>query len=291
MKELLQTRNKIIMPHFPSVWAWRKHMAQAYAQSLLRSGKYADDFGGLEALVLFVGFPRSGHSLVGTLLDAHPDIIIGHEVDMLDYVTSGLSKQQVLYLLLNRSITFTEEGREWTDYNYLVPNQWNGKFRKLRIIGDKKGQGTVWRLTENPQLPDQLRRDYTLPLKFVNVVRNPFDNITTMAKREGYPLDQAIEIYTTLTQNLDVIQQAQPEDDWFEMQHEEVIGTQAKCMQKLCAFVGVDAPDDYLTDCGSLIFAQPNKSRFSVAWSPEQREKVDTLIAATPALSGYRFES
>ena len=33
----------------------------------------------VKTFVLFVGFARSGHSIVGTLLDAHPDIVIAHE--------------------------------------------------------------------------------------------------------------------------------------------------------------------------------------------------------------------
>ncbi len=30
---------------------------------------------------LFVGFPRSGGSLLGALLNAHPDMVIGQELD------------------------------------------------------------------------------------------------------------------------------------------------------------------------------------------------------------------
>lgn len=33
----------------------------------------------IETFVMFIGYPRSSHSLVGSILDAHPEIIISNE--------------------------------------------------------------------------------------------------------------------------------------------------------------------------------------------------------------------
>src|SRR3989344_1389974 len=38
------------------------------------------DFSSVRTFILFVGYPRSGHSLIGSIMDAHPNIIIAHEV-------------------------------------------------------------------------------------------------------------------------------------------------------------------------------------------------------------------
>ena len=40
-------------------------------------------YDGVETFVLFIGYPRSRHSLVGAILDAHPEIIIPHEFNLL----------------------------------------------------------------------------------------------------------------------------------------------------------------------------------------------------------------
>ncbi|KAJ7371717.1 hypothetical protein OS493_023052 [Desmophyllum pertusum] len=40
-------------------------------------------YDGVETFVMFIGYPRSRHSLVGAILDAHPEIIIPHEYDVL----------------------------------------------------------------------------------------------------------------------------------------------------------------------------------------------------------------
>lgn len=34
---------------------------------------------GVEKFVIFVGYPRSGHSIIGSMMDAHQNIIISHE--------------------------------------------------------------------------------------------------------------------------------------------------------------------------------------------------------------------
>ena len=58
------------------------------------------DFEGVQAYVMFVGYPRSGHSLVGALLDAHPDAIVAHELDALKYLQAGFGRDQLFALLL-----------------------------------------------------------------------------------------------------------------------------------------------------------------------------------------------
>ena len=40
----------------------------------------------VKTLCLFIGYQRSGHSLVGSLLDAHPRMAIAHELDALFYL-------------------------------------------------------------------------------------------------------------------------------------------------------------------------------------------------------------
>jgi hypothetical protein len=54
-----------------------------------RRGRRAVGLGQVRSFCLFIGYPRSGHSLVGSLLDAHPDIAIAHEVNVLGLVAGN----------------------------------------------------------------------------------------------------------------------------------------------------------------------------------------------------------
>ncbi len=40
-------------------------------------------FADLERFWSFIGYPRSGHSLIGSLINAHPDVVVCHELDTL----------------------------------------------------------------------------------------------------------------------------------------------------------------------------------------------------------------
>ena len=44
---------------------------------------------------MFIGYPRSSHSLVGAILDAHPEIIIPHEYDVIAKWKMGLRTEKL----------------------------------------------------------------------------------------------------------------------------------------------------------------------------------------------------
>ena len=51
----------------------------------------------MHAFCLFVGYSRSGHSLVGALLDAHPEITIAHQVNGLKLVIEDNLSRRLLF--------------------------------------------------------------------------------------------------------------------------------------------------------------------------------------------------
>ena len=66
-----------------------------YVSSRLDGFRLRHDFDDVRGFVIFVGQPRTGHSLVGALLDAHPNALIAHELDALKYVAAGYVLQRV----------------------------------------------------------------------------------------------------------------------------------------------------------------------------------------------------
>ena len=57
--------------------------------------------------------------------------------------------------------------------------------KNLQILGDKVGWFTARYLAmeSGRSLLKQIEADYNLKAKFIHVIRNPFDNIATMAMR------------------------------------------------------------------------------------------------------------
>lgn len=271
----------------------RERLERAQARRRADRGLATDtaQFAGIERFVLFVGYPRSGHSLVGSLLDAHPDAVVAHELDVLQLMRHGFTRNQILWLLLERSRAFTAAGRTWTGYDYAVPNQWNGRHRTLRVIGDKKGGNTARQLIREPDLLLRLETLTGLPHRYVHVTRNPFDNIATIAKRSDVTLETAADRHLALVAAIAKARTDYGPAEWIDLRQEDLIADPRAFLTRLCAFTGLDAPDDYLKDCASIVFAEPRKTRTGVAWPETLRARIEAAIGETSFLSGYALNS
>ena len=103
----------------------------------------------VETFVMFIGHGRSGHSIVGSLLDAHPEVIIAHEYNILGNWNSfkkptfarwNLQKYYLFYRLHKNSEFHAMFGRNANKsmidgakykYVYNVPGQWQGTYRNV----------------------------------------------------------------------------------------------------------------------------------------------------------------
>jgi hypothetical protein len=264
-------------------------LAAAYPTSLVRGHYRRQLFRDLETFCLFIGYPRSGGSLVGALLDAHPRVIVAQEVDVLRYVDARFTRTQLYDLILANSRAQANRGRRWTGYSYLVPNQWQGSFDELQVIGDKKAGGSTHRLRAKPILVDRLRESVGVPIKVVHVIRNPYDNISTIARRRRIELSKAVEAYFSLSRTATTVIDRLSADEVIHVRHEDVIADPRKSLRELCTFLGVATSDDYLQDCASIVFAAPHQSRHETHWAPQLIDRVAAQMLEYPHLQEYAF--
>ena len=266
-----------------------------YASSLIEGIRRRRLFDGVETYCMFIGYPRSGHSLVGSLLDAHPEAVIAHELDALRYVRGGFRRNQIYALILRNDREFTEAGRTAAtgDYQYAVPNQHQGRFDALRVIGDKRGGRSTVRLRDRPQLLDRLQAMTKVPVRLVHVVRNPYDNISTIYRRRGKKgsLPQAIEFYfSACAVNADLRARLAP-GQVLDLRHEDLIDAPAPTIENLVRFVGLSPPPGYVEDCSSILFSSPRRTRHDAPWTDELRADVQRRIDDIDFLAAYSFGS
>lgn len=247
-------------------------------------------FGGLETYCMFIGYPRSGHSLIGALL-AHPNMIIAHELNVLEHLRAGLNRTQIYHLLLENSQTKAKTREGGPRHSYQIPIQWRGRFQKLRVIGDKQGGGSTRHLSKHPDSLQRLRETIPLEIKFIHVVRNPYDNISTMAARKSWALGASLEHYFSLCRRVESIKKQFAVGELFELRHESFIDNPQVVLKELCRFLGQDAADDYLNDCASIVYKSPHRSRYDTQWDHALIGTVEDKIAEFPFLKGYSFES
>jgi hypothetical protein len=269
----------------------RAEWASEFVRSFVDGERHRRAFAGVEKYCFFVGYARSGHSLVGSLLNAHSEMVISQELNALRFVDHGFRRNQVFSLILLRDEHFAWRGRRSTGYDYTVPNQFQGSFTRLRVIGDKNGAASSQRLHKEPALLGRLQRMMQVPMRVLHVTRNPFDNIARMVVVEKSNLADMTEAYSTLCKSVDETREHLSADEFLDVRYEEFLGSPSASLASICKFLGVEADEGYLADCASIVQPSGKKARHLVEWTDEDRDKVSRLIDLYPVFRGYSFES
>jgi Sulfotransferase family len=261
--------------------------------SSLRRRPQSQEWADLGTFCLFVGYPRSGHSLVGSLLDAHPDVTLALGANALNLVREkGLSRRELFETLLENARAQAERQRRHGGYSYAVEGQWQGRVRTLRVIGDKSGKKTADRLRRDPSALTALERMIRLPVRFVHVVRNPYDTIARMtlitSRGEAeHSVSSATAVYARLADTVeDLIRGGRPV---YTSRHETLLVEPHSELRRLCAFLGVDAGDGYLDACAAILFAEPRRTREQIVWEPDELDEIERLVAHHEFLHGYSW--
>ena len=267
-------------------------LAGQYLDSRRNCGRYREDFEGVERFCMFLGYPRSGHTLVCSILDAHPEVVIANELHALRYVDYGFSRDQLYYLLLKNSEEFHAAGQEYTGYSYNVPNQWQGRYRKLRVIGDKRADRSLIRLRSKPERLDRLQEAVGVEVRYIHIVRNPYDVIASVAtKTDKKNFQESIDFFFMLAEGVTRAEEQIPASGWLEIRQETIVATPEDSIRKLCHYLGVEPDEGYVKDCAGIVFASPNKVRHKASWTPESIGQVTERMKPFPFFEGYSFES
>jgi hypothetical protein len=246
---------------------------------------------------LFLGHARSGHSIVGALLDAHPHIVLSDELDALRYFAAGFDRDRLLWLSVKVARDQAhrlrqKRGRGGRIYSYHVPGQFQGLTTDARVIGDSNAGGTVRALSEDPELLLRLRAAMgDIEVRFIHVIRNPFDNIATMMLRSGRSFENAFERYFENWKLIDDLRPAIGRDAILALRHEDLLEAPQETLAAACRHLGLDAPQDYLDACAGVLYGSPSRSRDSFQWTDAQRRRVEEGIARVPSLAGYSFDA
>lgn len=325
------SHNVTSMPSFPSLSNPNEHAASG--GSVCIPGGLPENkkelsklYDGVDTFLMFIGYPRSSHSLVGALLDAHPQIIIPHEYHIIEkwdiyrddvLKNSGMQKYLLFYNLHSMSTWQATFGSRAKDpaflddgiYSYNVPGAWQGSFNgKIKVIGDKKGGGTTMELTERPEkfkILKEINETVGIPLKFLHVIRNPFDVISTWVLRlfnkrlqandgetklnKPGALDGAIKSFFELIETNERILYEYGDAVLNVMSH-DLISKPKETMKRICFFLSVTCDDNYLAQTEKILFARPSHTRKTVAWSQNQKERVHNEMQKYSYLSSFKFE-
>jgi hypothetical protein len=270
----------------------KRQWAELYASSALSALdiRNRSTFGDLERFCFFIGYSRSGHTLVGTMLNAHPEMVIAHELDAVRFVMHGFRRSQLFPLLLERDRQFGSMGRTWSNYQYDSPDQYQGRFERLRVIGDKRARSSVLQIARDPRLLDRVRKVVRVPITVLHVMRNPFDNIATEARRNKMTLAASTRWYEQICRAVSVVRPLLDSSELIDVPYETFATYPRHTLAGLCESIGVDPKPSYLEACAGIVWPNTNRSRDAVEWTVDERRAVERLIEKYEVLQSYSFD-
>jgi hypothetical protein len=249
--------------------------------------RHRRDFDAVERFVVFAGYPRSGHSLVGAMLNAHRDAVVAHELDIARLLLGGCGRDRLYAEILARAFRFDREGNR-SNYDYQVPGQWQGRFDRLRVVGDKRGGAFTRALAGHPDLLPRLRRVAGVPLRVLHVVRDPLDNIAAIAIWNRLSLDDAIDFYFAHCRTTAGLPASCAGDELATVHHEDMVREPRAVLARLLAWLGLAPAADHLDACAGIVFPRPTRTRGKLAWSAAQLSRVERAARAYAFLDRYR---
>lgn len=93
------------------------------------------DFSFMQTMLLFIGYPRSGSTLLGSLLDAHPAMVVANEYNLVfklkNFASNKKTREDVFAELYRNSVLEASKEQRAANkkyfFHYHVPGLWQGK--------------------------------------------------------------------------------------------------------------------------------------------------------------------
>lgn len=251
----------------------------------------------IKACCMFIGNSRSGTTLLGSLLNAHPNIAIAIKLDFFQYLHKHLitNQKELFSRLLQKSVSFVEQKCLDRGYNYTVPNSYQGKNTELNIIGDNASGTSCIYLTKYPYLLDEFQKMLDVPIKFLYTIRNPYDviastfNDTRRKKRLNFTIHTAIEDTLTQYRTMQWLEK-KVGASLYKIRHDIFIQNPKIELTKICNFLEVEATEDYLK-CTEIVNSTPHFSRHEVYWPLYAKSYIQNKIKDFSFLKGYTFDT
>ena len=260
----------------------------------------------VQVFLFFIGYALSGQSIMASMLDSHPNIVLAHEYSLFSKCITYPKKHSDKHWLFN---TLMENSRSNTllglkskkfnksGYTLSVPRGWQGKYdNHVYAIGDKADGFTAQMYRKNQSLfqhtYQELQRAIGIPIYVVHVIGNPFDdiaamllestigkhhvNVTRIYKSELYVKEQVINYFRQVKSVVDMIKNVPLNVVPIHM--EDIISKPKNTMQRICRLLCVECSSAYLTLSANSVFTLQSRSRDLIHWSDENKKLIQYNI-------------
>lgn len=276
--------------------------------------------------LLFFGSGRSGHSIVGSLLDAHKHVVVSHEFHLFRkwYDVKGKNEELWVENIYNELYL-----KSWRDsvgirrehtkgYSLRVEGLWQGRYDSyISVIGDKSGGSTRQEYmrdkTEFKERMDILSSLLRIPIFFIHVVRNPYDHVASRVLYDHVGNISAVSTfkhalkrkkfadkYLVMVTTKEMLSFYEAEEEMInlfkpgnvlEIHIADLITTPKRTLQHVMDYLGVPVTNRYLQICAAKVYRSSSRARDYIEWPVEAKEMLGKAIGKYKFLRKYSFSS
>src|SRR5690606_21240923 len=107
------------------------------------------------------------------------------------------------------------------------------------------------RCRQQPEAPGRIAEGFGLPVRYIHVYRNPFDNIAAISRAGKLSMKEASASYFAMAEGVQAVRKHGGDAVVFDLCLEEFVRNPQPQLRELCRFLELDCDDDYLRDCSN----------------------------------------
>lgn len=226
--------------------------------------------------LLILGSGRSGSTILGAVLDAHPNMVVANETIESVNLWRRLDGTRILEGIFKNAEKQAFDASRSAVCGH--KSQWTpAQKQEIHVVGDKVWYPATLFLHGKYDLIPSLEERVGAPVTIIHACRNPFDVISSMHLKSGAPIGDRIRWYSAHCEAVAAISGRMPEDRFLHVHHEELIQRPSEVLQNCIRFLDLPFNQEYFERCKSMLFDSPRQSRHQVTWSPEDSARVREL--------------
>jgi hypothetical protein len=242
--------------------------------------------------VMFLRYKRSGSALLANLLDAHPNIVFVRNEELFAKWPRWKEQgpERMFDHLYNCTLRYKEKPFSANGYTY--PIEGVGYTKEPLVIGHKSSTRRMMELAQDLDKFRAFEEFVGVPLKFVHLVRNPYDMVNARWQQKEFRRKKAdlFPIIEHLSEQLAMnrIMRGKAED-YYQIHYEDIVHDTKKEMWALCSFLGVGVSLVHLERCEALV--RPVLHAVMPEWKELDKAAVWELIQEYPEFLGRYNEA